>query len=100
MSADPQAASWLVPAGARPHVARLSIEIAYRRAGLIALCALAGAAATLASAALPSLARPARVAAQVQRPRSTPVGDAFCLQLELDPARAAEPGRASWGERT
>jgi hypothetical protein len=87
MSADPQAAPLLAPRRARPHAARLLIEIPYRQAGLIALFALAGVAAALAAPGLraPARAPATRALVQAQRPRVTPVSDAVHLQMDLDP---------------
>ena len=82
-----------VPRGTPPRAARLLLEIPYRQAGLVALCALAGVAAPSGLAKLRAPAQVAGVRAPAQRPRPTPVGDAVRLRLALDPdialARAA-----------
>ena len=84
MSVDPLARA---PRGTRPHAARLLVEIPWRQAGLIALCVLAGAAATLMPSALRPSARASglRVIAQSQRPHAAPVGDAVRLHMDVDP---------------
>ncbi len=73
--------------GARPHAARLLLEIPWRQAGLIATCVLAGAVTTLALSAQRSSPRGAgvRAIAQAQRPHATPVGDAVRLHMDFDP---------------
>ena len=93
MSAD------LHDGAAPPHPARLLIAIPYRQAGLIASCALAGLAATIA---LSSLRPPAvvvgdraRVQVQAQAPLATPIGDAIRLQLDLGPGLDIAQGDAA-----
>jgi len=83
MSVDPLARA---PRGTRPHAARLLVEIPWRQAGLIALCVLAGAAATLMPSALrPSPRYGVRAIAQSQRPHAAPVGDAVRLHMDVEP---------------
>lgn len=87
------------PRGTPPRAARLLLEIPYRQAGLVALCALAGVAAPLGLAKLQAPAQVAGVRAPAQRPRPTPVGGAVRLRLALDPdiavARAARVAPAA-----
>ncbi len=99
MSVDPLDPIASVARGAPPHPARLLVAIPYRQAGLIAACALAGVAATLALSALrppaPVAGAHARVQMQVQRPAAMPIGDAIRLQLDLEPGRDGADGEAA-----
>ena len=97
MSLDPHDPVAALPPRARPHAARLLIAIPYRQAGLIAACALAGAAAMLAALAPLSRATHATnvAGAQAHGARVTPVGDAVRLRLELDPDAVAAQDDAS-----
>lgn len=89
MSVEPRDPIASVPRGAPPHPARLLVAIPYRQAGLIAACALAGVAATLAPSALRPHAAAAvtHARAHEQRPPATPIRDAIRLQLDLEPGR-------------
>jgi hypothetical protein len=82
------------PRGARPRAGRLLIAVPWRQAGLIALCAFAGAAATT----LASMRQPPVVASATQvRPRvpqrvaPSPEADASsALRLDLEPGNFRE----------
>ncbi len=79
--------------GAPPHAARLLVAIPYRQAGLVALCALVGAGATLGVSALRP---PTHASAQVQRARPVPIREPFRLLLDMEPdPRVAEDEAAN-----
>ena len=90
------------PVGRVQRAVRLLLEIPYRQAGLVALCALAGVAAPLGLARVRAPAQVANARAPAQRPRPTPVGDAVRLRLALEPeiavsrtALAAQPASSA-----
>ena len=85
MNLEPNDPVGRAPRGTPPRAARLLLEIPYRQAGLVALCALAGIAAPLGLAKLRPPAQVASARAPTQHPRPKPVGDAVRLRLALDP---------------
>ena len=97
MSVEPLDPIASVARRAPPHPARLLVAIPYRQAGLIAACALAGVAATLALSDLrpPAAVAGAHARVQVRRPAAMPIGDAIRLQLDLEPGRDGADGAAA-----
>ncbi len=109
MSVDLDEARSIAPRGSAPHAARHLIAVPYRQAGLIALCAFAGAMAAMALSALhaPGKVVDAHVAVQGQREQASPRPSAIGvshepsdravvrLQLDLDPQPVAADVDAS-----